>query len=219
MIEQGFFVGPELPADAQPPFRDFCLPNKWPSESLIRPGKFKTPLIDYQARLSALCLKLMQILAEGLPYCNAHTFDAFSTDPIANVRLLHYPPQPNLDDKNQLGAGAHTDFGAITLLLQDAKGGLQVLNQSTNEWIDVPPNPDAYVVNVGDMLDMWTKSEYRSNIHRVINRSGAHRYSVPFFFDGNVDYVLGPLDGSESSDGGQTVEQFMKERYMRTNVT
>ena len=160
----------------------------------------------------------MQILAEGLPNCNAHTFDAFSTDAIANVRLLHYPPQPNLDDANQLGAGAHTDFGAITLLMQDAAGGLQVLNQHNGEWIDVPPNPEAYVVNVGDMLDMWTKGEYRSNVHRVINRSGGHRYSVPFFFDGNVDYKLVPLDGSGDGEG-PTVEEFMKERYRRTKVS
>lgn len=161
----------------------------------------------------------MQILAEGLPYCTPHTFDAFSTHPIANARLLHYPPQLNLSDTNQLGAGAHTDFGAITLLLQDSAGGLQVLNQSNGEWIDVPPNPDAYVVNVGDMLDTWTKGEYRSNVHRVVNRSGGHRYSVPFFFDGNVDYRLGPLDESAGKGEGPTVEEFMKERYRRTKAS
>jgi isopenicillin N synthase-like dioxygenase len=175
-------------------------------------------LTEYQKRLAQLSLTIMQILAEGLPYCTPNSFDAFSTDPIANVRLLHYPPQPDLFDANQLGAGAHTDFGAITLLLQDSAGGLQVLNQKTNQWIDVPPNPDGYVVNVGDMLDTWTKGEYRSNVHRVINKSGTHRYSVPFFFDGNVDYRLGPLDGSGGHSDGPTVEEFMKERYKRSGV-
>jgi isopenicillin N synthase-like dioxygenase len=98
--------------------------------------------------------------------------------------------------------------------MQDDKGGLQVLNEETKDWIDVQPNKDAYVVNVGDMLQMWTKGEYRSNVHRVINRSGTHRYSVPFFFDGNLDYVLKPLDGS--AETGVTVEEFMRERFKRT---
>jgi isopenicillin N synthase-like dioxygenase len=215
---KGYFVGANVPAGAQPPYRDFCHPNIWPSDSHIAAEKFRIPLVEYQEQLANLCLVIMQILAEGLSYCTPHTFDEFSTNPIANVRLLHYPPQPNLSDAEQLGAGAHTDFGAITLLLQDSAGGLQVLNQNTNEWIDVPPNPDGYVVNVGDMLDMWTKGEYRSNVHRVINKSGTHRYSVPFFFDGNVDYRLGPLDGSSNSENGPTVEEFMKERYRRTGV-
>jgi isopenicillin N synthase-like dioxygenase len=140
------------------------------------------------------------------------------------VRLLHYPPQRDLDDPNQLGAGAHTDFGAITLLLQDTAGGLQVLdhsNPSSKEikWIDVPPHPEAYVVNIGDMLDTWTRGEYKSNVHRVINRSGGHRYSVPFFFDGNLDYVLRPLNGKTDGTAKRpTVESFLKERFKRTYI-
>ena len=183
---------------------------------MIPVEEFKTPLLEYRELLCGLSMKVMQILAEGLPYGNRNTFDDFCTDPLAVVRLLHYPPQPDLNDKNQLGAGAHTDFGAITLLMQDSKGGLQVMNQTTGEWIDVPPNPEAYVVNVGDMLDTWTKGEYRSNVHRVINKSGAHRYSVPFFFDGKLDYVLRPLDGSGDTKNDITVEKFMKKRYNKT---
>jgi len=212
-MKEGYFVGPEI-QDNGPPYRDFWHPNKWPSESVLPSKRFKTPILEYREKLSELSMTVMHILAEGLPYGSRDIFNDFCIDPLAVVRLLHYPPQPNLDDKQQLGAGAHTDFGAVTLLLQDEKGGLQVLNQSTGSWIDVPPNPAAYVVNVGDMLETWTKSEYRSNVHRVINRSGTHRYSVPFFFDGNLDYVLMPLDGS--GVGGVTVEEFMRERYRRT---
>jgi len=80
----------------------------------------------------------------------------------------------------------------------------------------VVPNPDAYVVNVGDMLQMWTLGKYKSSIHRVINRTSQDRYSVPFFFDGNIDTVLNPLDGSKPEGEPLTVEAHMRERFQST---
>lgn len=112
---------------------------------------------------------------------------------IASLRLLHYPPQTTTDER-QLGVGAHTDFGAITLLLQDENPGLQILDAS-NEWIPILPNLDAYVVNIGHMLAMWTKGLYKSGVHRVFNRGLKDRYSMPFFFDGALDCPLLPFDG------------------------
>jgi isopenicillin N synthase-like dioxygenase len=212
-MKEGFFVGPEI-ADNRESYRDYRHPNKWPSSSLIPDAELKDPVLEYRNQLCNLSVAIMQILAEGLPNGERNMFNDFCHDPLAVVRLLHYPPQPSLSDPTQLGAGAHTDFGAITLLLQDSAGGLQVLNQTTSEWIDVPPNAEAYVVNVGDMLEMWTRGAYRSNVHRVINRSGGDRYSVPFFFDGNLSFVIRPLD--RSGGEGVTVEEFMNERYART---
>lgn len=108
-------------------------------------------------------------------------------------------------------ASVHT--GAITLLLQDSSGGLEVLEESTNTWHAVAPNPDAYVVNIGDMLSMWTKGIYKSAMHRVINKSGGDRYSIPFFFDGNAEVKLSPFDGSEPVGGRViTVEEHLLER-------
>lgn len=83
----------------------------------------------------------------------------------------------------------------------------------TQSWHAVAPNPDAYVVNIGDMLALWTKGIYRSAVHRVINSSGGHRYSVPFFFDGNAEAQLRPFDGSEPVGGRVvTVEEHMLQR-------
>lgn len=154
---------------------------------------------------------MMVLLGRGLSGVDTSIFDVFCKDPVASVRLLHYPPHPTNADPNLRGAGAHTDFGAITLLLQDDASGLQVFNRHTEAWIDVQPNKDAYVVNVGDMLEKWTNGEYNSTLHRVINTSGKERYSVPFFYDGNLDCELKPLDGSSAT--GITVEQIMRSRY------
>jgi isopenicillin N synthase-like dioxygenase len=97
--------------------------------------------------------------------------------------------------------------------MQDDSGGLEVLNGFTGEWVAVEPNPDAYVVNIGDMLALWTKNIYKSNTHRVINKSNKDRYSVPFFFDGNTDVELRPFDGSPPVGGRVlTVEEHMLER-------
>lgn len=107
--------------------------------------------------------------------------------------------------------------GAITLLWQDMSGGLEVLNDRENEWVPVPPNADAYVVNIGDMLGMWTKHAYKSAVHRVINKSNQDRYSVPFFVDGNTDVKLLPFDGSKPLTGKViTAEEHMLERFGTT---
>ncbi|QDS76986.1 hypothetical protein FKW77_005850 [Venturia effusa] len=216
-LKEGFFVGPEI-ADDKEEYEAYQHPNKWPDTRLIPDEQLRIPVLEYRKQLCDLALVIMQILAQGLPGGRKDMFDDFCADPLAVVRLLHYPPQRDIEDETLFGAGAHTDFGAITLLLQDETGGLQVRKPETegDAWIDIPPNPDAYVVNVGDMLDMWTKGMYKSNVHRVINRSGGDRYSVPFFFDGNLEYIIKPLDGSEVEGSGMTVRQFMDERYARS---
>ncbi|KIY02017.1 uncharacterized protein Z520_02155 [Fonsecaea multimorphosa CBS 102226] len=207
-LKEGWYVGREMPGN-KPPFRPFQEANIWPHQLLD--SEFKQPLLEYHRALSELSFLLMRILARGLKNFDTTVFEDFCRDPIAAIRLLHYPPHPKSDDSALVGAGAHTDFGAITLLLQDGHSGLQVLNQFTGEWINVPPQEHAYVVNVGDMLEAWTSGAYKSNVHRVINTSGTDRYSIPFFLDGNADCIIKPLDGSEGK--AFTVEEHMLSRY------
>jgi isopenicillin N synthase-like dioxygenase len=192
-------------------------PNLWPPSHLVLEAIFREPMSRYYELMFNLSLTVMDLLAAGLPYGPSVFKEFVSNDAVASIRLLHYPPQDPAA-QNQLGAGAHTDFGAITLLLQDETGGLQVWDYQEKVWVDVQPNRDAYVVNVGDMLQMWTSGKYISSLHRVINRSGTDRYSVPFFFDGNIDCVLKPLDGSAPEKGkeGLTVEGHMRERFSST---
>ncbi|KAJ0413292.1 hypothetical protein BJY00DRAFT_297116 [Aspergillus carlsbadensis] len=193
-LKEGYFIGREVP-NRTPPYRPFEHPNVWPT-AVIPDAQFRDPLLAYHDGLTDLALKVMRILSRGLVGLTPELLADFCHEPVASVRLLHYPPHPASDnnDPSIVGAGAHTDFGAITLLFQDGQSGLQVLNRDTQAWIDVVPNRDAYVVNVGDMLDWWTAGRYRSSIHRVINTSGVDRYSIPFFFDGNLDFVVRPLE-------------------------
>jgi isopenicillin N synthase-like dioxygenase len=120
---------------------------------------------------------------------------------------------------NTLLAGAHTDFGAITLLLQHlGQEGLEVLHPNVDAWIPVPTVPNTYVVNVGDVLSAWTGGRYRSTVHRVINKSTSDRYSIPFFLDGTMTTRMRPLDGSMMRGDEKTVGQHLEERFAMAAV-
>jgi isopenicillin N synthase-like dioxygenase len=110
------------------------------------------------------------------------------------LRLLHYPPQDPQSPADEYGSAPHTDFGAITLLAQDDVGGLAVKTPG-GDWVDVPPVDGAFVMNVGDMLKRWSNGRLRSTPHRVTNRTGRERYSVPYFYDPHVSTLIAPLPG------------------------
>jgi isopenicillin N synthase-like dioxygenase len=115
-------------------------------------------------------------------------------------------------------AGAHTDFGCTTILLQQPdRHGLQVLYPPTKTWVPVPAKEDVLIVNVGDLLDKWTKGRYRSAVHRVVNIGTADRYSIAYFYQGNLTTKLAPLDGSSGSDlVVETVEDHIKGKFKKT---
>jgi isopenicillin N synthase-like dioxygenase len=211
---QGFSISQHFPADHPSVKKHPTLlgPNIWPPSSLLPPSIFKEPMEKYFNAMTDLSSLLLKVLAAGLPY-GPHVFDEFLTNgPVAALRLLHYPPTKS----GVLGAAAHTDFGAFTLLLQDSHSGLQVQNPATKEWVAVPPREGAYVVNIGDVMERWMKGFYRSNVHRVINSGMEDRYSVPFFFDGNPTCKLTPFDGSEPDGPVLTVEEHMNKRIAST---
>ncbi|KAI5919659.1 Clavaminate synthase-like protein [Camillea tinctor] len=224
-LKEGFYVSQHFSQDdARSRDHPYLIgPNIFPEG--IADEVIKEPTETYYFALLALSCKVIEMLARGLPFGDDVFTQFVSNDPLCMVRLLHYPPppaspedtKPSTDVRPRLGAGAHTDFGAITLLLQDETGGLEVYDRSADIWMPVKPNPDSYVVNIGDMLSLWTKGAYKSTVHRVINTSGHDRYSVPFFFDGNLDVELAPLDGSGPISGKVlTVEGHMLERYGTT---
>jgi isopenicillin N synthase-like dioxygenase len=186
-LKEGFYIGADVAADdpAVLAGRFGIGLNQWPAGLPV----FRATMTAYFAAAQALTAHVMNALAPALDLPADH-FAAFNRDAACRLRLLHYPPQPARPEPGEKGCGAHTDFGSITLLLQDDAGGLQVQAVDTGVWFDVPPVAGTYVVNFGDLIARWTNHRFRSNPHRVINRSGRERYSVPFFSSGNPDYVV-----------------------------
>ncbi|KAJ0077059.1 hypothetical protein Patl1_36237 [Pistacia atlantica] len=146
---------------------------------------------EYAKEMEKLAFKLMTLIALslGLP---GNRFQGFFKDQTTFIRLNHYPPcpAPNL----ALGVGRHKDAGALTILAQDNVGGLEVKRKSDGEWIRVKPTPDAYIINVGDMIQVWSNEAYESVEHRVMVNSERERFSIPYFLNPAHYTIVKPLD-------------------------
>lgn len=164
-------------------------PNRWPDLE-----GFREALDAYAGAMVALGNRLMRIALQAAEITDTTVMHTFDT-PTTWLRLLHYPPQPAASPEDLYGSAPHTDFGCLTLLVQDDVGGLQVKTPAGN-WVDVPRLPGSFVVNVGDMLHRMSNGRLLSTPHRVINRSGRERYSCPFFYDPHVHTVIEPLPGT-----------------------
>lgn len=217
-LKEGFYIGIEH--DESHPLvqakRFNYGSNQWPTEI----PELQKVASKYIENMTQLAQDLMSLLAESLQLEHQY-FDDFCQDPLVTLRLLHYPPQPAASLENEKGCGAHTDFGGLTLLLQDSNGGLEVWSQAHQDWIDAPPISGTYIVNLGDMIARWTNDHYRSTKHRVINKSGKERYSIPFFFSGHIDHEVRCIptclkQGESPKYSATTVEKHMTEMYRKT---
>jgi isopenicillin N synthase-like dioxygenase len=208
-LKEGFYLG----AEGEPEGFNRG-PNQWPAEL----PELKPVMLAYHRAMTGLAGRLMAALALSLDLPEG-AFADFCREPIAVLRLLHYPPQPPA--RPGQGAGAHTDFGGLTILLQDESGGLEVHDRAADAWTPAPPLAGTLVVNLGDLIARWTNDRYRSTPHRVVNRSGRRRYSAPFFFSGAPAYGVACLEtclqpGERPKYPPVTVEAHIRERYRQT---
>jgi isopenicillin N synthase-like dioxygenase len=188
---------PELPDDHPDNHARVDGHNQWP---LTHPA-FRNTMLEYLGACEDLGLALLGAfcmgLGGGLPR-NALA-PHFGRDNTSFIRLNYYPLTDPLDAADAATVTAlgdmalhhHTDAGALTILLQDDVGGLQVLHR--DEWIDVPPLPGAFVINTGDMMQVWSNDLYQAAMHRVLPRTGRERYSIPCFFNPSYDTDYAPL--------------------------
>lgn len=164
----------------------------WPTieTSDFSSSRFRQFMERLQSRLYELSKKLLSLIAEILDL-PPDFFEACMEQPVTTHRILHYSPQSG-DTETQIGIGAHTDYGLLTLLHQDQVGGLHVLNAVSKEWIHCPPIKGAFVVNLGDMLARWTSHRFQSTVHRVVNATRKHRYSSPYFIEPHMSTIIDP---------------------------
>ncbi|KAK2601897.1 hypothetical protein QQS21_004584 [Conoideocrella luteorostrata] len=215
--KEAFVIGAEIPAD-DPDAGKFSMgPNLWPKS--LPDEQFRLPIMDYREKMVELVSVILRILAQGLPasWNQPHDiFHDFTIKPSLPMRLLHYPPKTG-NDEEQYGVGDHTDFGGVTVLLQEPnREGLEVWYPPTERWIPVPVKENSFVINMGDIMQMWTNGYYRSARHRVITYGAKDRYSVPFFFNGNMKLKITALDGSGQED---IVGEHIQRRFVRTLST
>ena len=183
---ESFMLMHEVPQDDPRYGRPLDGPNQWPD----LPG-FREPVEAYERAMHAFCLRFLRPLALALDL-PADWFAPYFGQPTTFLRLLHYPPQPPDSPDDAFGSAPHTDYGFVTVLVQDSQGGLEV-RRHDGSWLPAPPISGTWVVNVADMLSRWTNGRWQSTPHRVKNLSGGDRYSCPYFFDMSMDAVVGTV--------------------------
>lgn len=192
-LKEGFGMGPPRVA-AETSVLDSVgatyTPNIWPE----RPAGFRATVERYYRAMEELTATLMELFAIGMALPEDFFTSRF-TDHNSTLRLIHYPPPDRPPEPGQLRAGAHTDYGALTILLgQDRPGGLQVRTPD-GTWIDARTGPHSFVINIGDLMMTWSNDTWRSTPHCVANPppgagDASRRLSFAYFCNPNDDLLI-----------------------------
>lgn len=184
-------VGPERAAlelgPDDPPYWRLVGPNQWPAAlPSLRPATLAW--LDEATRVSLEVLRALAVALGQPETCFDRWFGAEAT---CHLKVVRYPGRGR--DESRQGVGAHKDYGYLALLLQDDHGGLQV-QAADGSWVDAAPVPGAFVVNIGEALELATRGYLRATVHRVVSPPTAvDRLSVPFFLAPRLDAVVEPL--------------------------
>jgi len=178
-------------------------PNNWPTSDEAAKA-FKEFMLDFFAQCKDLHVEVMRAIAVGMGL-SENFFDGYTDEGDNTLRLLHYPSVPKSvfkANKFQVRAGEHTDYGSITLLFQDTRGGLQVKSPD-GTFVDATPIPGTVVVNAGDLLARWSNDTIKSTLHRVVEppapaEGDEHpaRYSIAYFCNPNFKSYIEAIPGT-----------------------
>lgn len=224
--KEGFYIGAEPKEGEEPGY--FYGPNQWPNPELL--PNWKELMQEYFTLCTNLGLRLLSLLGKSVALCAddkekqiPFDFEQYFNNPNRVIRLLHYNNDRSEIDEGIFGCGAHTDYGVLTFLLTDDVEALQIypkagsnnnIDVNDNNWIFVPPLKDAFIVNLGDMLERWTNDYYKSTLHRVINLSGRERYSIPFFFEPDFDTLVEAIPCCTSEKNPPKYEPITSGKYL-----
>ena len=169
--------------------------NRWPQSA----ERFRRVMEAYRDACAALSLRILEAMSAGLEMPFSFLNRYFDPGHTGFIRLNYYPVKDPLEhrgdpthlDRADRGVHHHTDAGALTVLLQDDVGGLQVFKDGY--WHDVVPHSNAFVINTGDMMQVWSNDRYQAAIHRVLAMEEVDRYSIPFFYNPGADCNVSPL--------------------------
>ncbi len=213
-------LGQKTPGDLKESFnagRDFDA-NPWPPAL----PELRDIWQHYFTRLIALGAEIMCMFALGLDLPERF-FDDKINPPQSFLRAINYPEQAEAPLPDQLRAGAHSDYGTLTILLSENKpGGLQVRTHS-GEWVNVIAPPGSFVVNIGDMMQVWTNDRWTSTVHRVVNppgdARGSRRQSLVFFHSPNENALIQPLETCVNAANPARYAPILAGEHMRVKST
>lgn len=212
-LKESFNGGPlTIPKNIKDPAAyKFCYqPTLWP-----KIDGFRKIWETYYTAMEDLAKRVMAAFAEALGLKSSY-FDSFIDNPISALRALHYPTTTDAIIEKQQRAGAHTDYGSLTILLpQVGTTGLQI--KKNNSWIDVPALEDCLVINIGDLMELWTAGRWVSTLHRVIARPNQpQRKSLAYFHQPNWDSIIKPIN---SGIYGSVVSgPYLMDKFKSTNL-
>lgn len=198
-------------------------PNLWPE----RPVELRRLYEDYFRAMGSLAEELMAVFALALDLPEEFFADKIDRH-ISRLRVRNYPAPAVPPQPGQLRAGAHADYGSLTILrTEDKPGGLQVLNRA-GDWVDVPIAPDSFIINIGELMARWTNERWKATLHRVVNPPAAQaaasrRLSLVFFHNPNYDAPVAALPGTVPPGEAPkypatTSGEHLRAQFVRTQV-
>jgi isopenicillin N synthase-like dioxygenase len=165
---------------------DLYGPNRWPDDS----DSLQAAAMAFWQACDRTGQRLLSLIA-GIMAVDKVDFLSLFEYPLTNMTLLHYPPTAS--EGNGFGIHPHKDTDALTLLFPDPVGGLWLRPRAAERWLEVSAPPGVMVVNIGDLLELWSGGLFVSTPHKVVNASGQARYSFPYFMVPRHDVVVEPL--------------------------
>ena len=198
----------------------FCYaPTPWPTQ----PEHFTQAWNAYYNAMENLSARIMKLFASAL-HVHEQFFDEFISSPISALRALNYPPQARAPQPGQLRAGAHSDYGSLTILLpQHDSRGLEI-QRLDGSWHEVLPVDGAFIINLGDLMARWTNNRWRSTMHRVVNPEQQHdprsrRQSIAYFHQPNWDAEISTIPTCVDSTSPTQFESVLSGPYLMSKFT
>lgn len=199
-----FDCGVEVMADDPQAHLTVYAPNQWPSD----PPNFQHQIEKYSVKTRVIALELLRGISDAIGMDSSFFADKFDK-PMTLLRGNFYPERPKSATDKDYGIAPHTDYGCLTLLATDGKAGLEV-ELPDGTWLPISAEPGTFIINFGEMLEMWTGGKIRATNHRVVGGE-AERISIPLFFNPNYDTNVAAPNAEPISAG-----DYLSKRYNET---